>query len=77
MNWPALLWSVALSGCGLVSLRMTRSRRHRRLGWYIGLVDEVLWCLYATLTEQYGFWLSALAYAAVYASNLKHEDVHS
>ena len=35
-------------------------------GWFVLLFNEVLWIAYALITNQYGFILSAIAYAIVY-----------
>lgn len=63
------LWSVALASFGLLGLYL--AGRRSRWGWALGLVDEALWIVYAVLTHQWAFCLSALAYGWVYARNLR------
>ena len=41
-------------------------------GWFVLLFNETLWIGYAIVTKQYGFILSALAYAAVYIKSYIH-----
>ena len=41
-------------------------------GWFVLLFNECLWIVYAIATEQYGFILAALAYAAVYVRSYVH-----
>jgi nicotinamide riboside transporter PnuC len=41
-------------------------------GWFVLLFNECLWIVYAITTEQYGFILAALAYAAVYIRSYVH-----
>lgn len=60
-------WSWLLAAVGIAGLWLAGS--NNRFGWAIGLVAQALWIVYALNTEQYGFILSALAYAAVYARN--------
>jgi hypothetical protein len=36
------------------------------------LFNEVVWVAYAIITEQYGFIVSAIAYAAVYIRSYLH-----
>lgn len=38
-------------------------------GWFIGLAAQILWFIFAIVTTQYGFILSALAYGTVYGRN--------
>lgn len=41
-------------------------------GWNVLLFNETLWIAYAITTKQYGFIVSALAYAAVYIRSYVH-----
>src|SRR6266540_4596118 len=71
------LWSVALSGLGLVGLGLAGRRSY--WGWVLGLVDEALWVAYAIHSRQWAFCVSALAYSWVYACNLRawRRDAHA
>lgn len=46
--------------------------RKDKWGWFVLLFNECLWIAYALATKQYGFILSALAYAAVYIRSYIH-----
>lgn len=60
-------WSWLLGILGVTGLWI--AGRQVWWGWLINLSNEVLWVIYAIVTEQYGFILMALAYAIVYARN--------
>ena len=62
-------WSVLLASFGVVGLYL--AGRRSWWGWALGLVDEALWIVYAVLTRQWAFCLSALAYGWVYSRNLR------
>jgi hypothetical protein len=62
-------WSVVLAGFGLIGLYL--AGRNSYWGWALGLVDEVLWTIYAITTRQWAFCLSAMAYGWVYSRNLR------
>jgi nicotinamide riboside transporter PnuC len=62
-----LVWSLVLALFGLVGLIL--AGRQLKVGWLIGAFAQVLWLVYALLTGQYGFILTAVAYAAVYLQN--------
>jgi hypothetical protein len=62
-------WSAPLAGFGLVGLYLAGRRSY--WGWVVGLLDEVLWIVYAVNTRQWPFCLSALAYGWVYGRNLR------
>lgn len=71
MGWS--VGSIVLAGTGLVSLWLSGRPCTRRLGWIAGLVDEVLWIVYAVMTTQWAFIISALAYGWVYWKHLERE----
>lgn len=62
-----LVWSFVLSAVGIVGILLAGSKR--KLGWLVGLMVQPLWIVFAVSTEQYGFILNAVIYAAVYARN--------
>jgi hypothetical protein len=41
------------------------------LGWVVGIADELLWIVYAIVTRQWAFIVSATVYAAVCVRNLR------
>lgn len=63
-----LIWSIALAALGIAGLWLAGSGRW--FGWALGLVAQVAWILFALVTGQLGFILSALAYGFVYGRNL-------
>jgi hypothetical protein len=64
---PGLIWSIALAAVGILGIYL--AGRKNLWGWAIGTGAQVLWIVFALVTQQYGFILSALAYGAVYGRN--------
>lgn len=64
-----MIWSLVLAAVGVLGLYL--AGRKSWTGWAIGLGAQVLWAVYAVVTQQYGFLISAAAYAAVYGTNLR------
>lgn len=62
-----LVWSIVLAITGIVGLYLAGSKN--LWGWVISFAAQVLWIIFAMVTGQYGFILSALAYGWVYARN--------
>jgi len=60
------LWSWALAVIGVVGIYFVGKKT--LWGWFVLLFNESLWIVYAVATEQYGFIVSAIAYAVVYVS---------
>lgn len=60
-------WSVLLATVGVVGLYLAGKKN--RWGWFINICAQLLWIVYAFVTDQWGFYLSALAYGAVYTVN--------
>jgi len=60
-------WSWLLTVVGITGLYF--AGRRQAFGWAIGLAAQVLWLAYAIATRQWGFIVSAFAYAAVYGRN--------
>lgn len=54
---------------GLLGLWMAGSKN--KTGWMVGLLAQLLWFLYAVVTQQYGFIVSAIAYGIVYYRNFQ------
>jgi hypothetical protein len=63
-----LVWSITLAAVGVIGIWLAGNRS--RLGWALGLSAQALWVVFAVVTGQYGFILSALAYGFVYGRNL-------
>lgn len=64
--------STVLTTVGLTSLYLTGHDK-RKAGLVLGIIDQFAWTAYATLTGQWAFILSAVAYAWVYNKNLREE----
>lgn len=67
MNTVNLVWSIALSVIGITGIFIAGKKN--MWGWFIGFGAQFLWIIFAVTTKQYGFILSALAYAWVYGWN--------
>ena len=63
-----LVWSIALAIVGIIGIWLAGNRS--RIGWALGLTAQALWVIFALVTSQYGFILSAVAYGFVYGRNL-------
>lgn len=64
------LWSWGLAIIGVAGIYFVG--RKTLWGWFVLLFNEVIWIVYAVVTEQYGFIVSAIAYAAVYIKSYLH-----
>lgn len=62
-------WSYLLTAVGVFGLWLA-GRKDRR-GWMVGIGAQTLWIAYATATQQWGFYISALAYGWVYIKNAR------
>lgn len=63
-----LIWSIALAAVGIAGIWLAGSKRWE--GWALGVLAQVAWIVFALVTGQLGFILSALAYGFVYGRNL-------
>jgi nicotinamide riboside transporter PnuC len=63
-------WSWILAAIGIIGIFFVGKKTV--WGWLILLCNEFIWIAYAINTEQYGFIISALAYAAVYIRSYIH-----
>lgn len=61
------MWSYTLAAVGILGLYL--AGKQRRIGWLVGFGAQALWLAYAVVTNQYGFIVTAIAYAVVYAKN--------
>lgn len=65
------VWSWILTLPALVGLWAAGSGK--RWGWAVAVATQFAWVVYAILTEQYGFILSAIVYSVVFGRNwIKH-----
>ena len=62
-----LIWSVALAATGILGIYMAGSKNV--WGWAVSFGAQSLWIVFALVSGQYGFILSALAYGYVYGRN--------
>lgn len=62
-----LTWSIALAAIGIFGIYLAGSKS--KWGWAVGFFAQVLWFIFAIVTQQYGFILSSVAYGWVYARN--------
>jgi hypothetical protein len=63
--WSWVLAAIGVSGIYFVG-------RKTIWGWLVLLFNEIIWITYAVATQQYGFIVSAIAYAAVYIKSYLH-----
>lgn len=61
------IWSFALAAVGILGLYLAGKKN--AWGWALGFFVQIPWTYYAIITKQYGFIISAVAYATVYAKN--------
>jgi len=66
------LWSWGLMVVGVTGLYLAgRGGRATIAGWVVGAAAQILWFIYAIVTKQYGFLVSAIAYGSIIALNLR------
>lgn len=63
-----MIWSFVLAAVGIAGIYLAGKKS--KWGWALGLAAQVLWLIFAVVTAQYGFILTAVAYGAVYGKNL-------
>lgn len=62
-----LVWSLVLAAVGIYGIYLAGSKNI--WGWAVSFAAQLLWIIFALVTAQYGFILSALVYGWVYARN--------
>lgn len=62
-----MIWSFALAAVGILGIYLAGKKN--KIGWAVGLGAQVLWIIFALVTLQYGFILSAVAYGYIYGRN--------
>lgn len=62
-----MIWSFLLMIVGVAGLYL--AGRDKAIGWLVGMFAQVLWVIYALVTGQYGFLISAVVYGVVYTKN--------
>jgi hypothetical protein len=65
-----MMWSWVLATIGVLGIYFVG--RKTIWGWLVLLANEVIWIAYALTTKQYGFIVSAVAYAIVYVRSFVH-----
>lgn len=63
-----MIWSFVLAIVGIAGIYLAGKKS--KWGWGLGLGAQVLWLIFALVTAQYGFILTAVAYGVVYGKNL-------
>lgn len=63
------LWSYVLTAIGVTGLYIAAKRP--RVGWWFNIGAQLVWITYAVATRQWGFLVSAGAYAFVYVRLLR------
>jgi hypothetical protein len=63
-------WSWVLAAIGVAGIYFVGKKTI--WGWFVLLFNEIIWVAYAIVTQQYGFIVSAVAYAAVYIRSYLH-----
>ncbi len=63
-------WSWILAVIGVAGIYFVGKKT--LWGWFVLLFNEVIWTVYAVVTEQYGFIVSAIAYGVVYIKSYLH-----
>lgn len=61
------LWSWLLAAVGILGIYL--AGRKRAVGWLVGVGAQGLWLAYAVATRQWGFLVTAVAYATIYGKN--------
>jgi hypothetical protein len=64
------IWSWVLAAIGVSGIFFVGQKTI--WGWLVLLANEVLWTVYAVVTQQYGFIFSAVAYGIVYIRSFLH-----
>jgi hypothetical protein len=64
------LWSWVLAVSGVAGIYFVGKKT--LWGWFVLLFNEAIWIIYAVITEQYGFIVSAIAYGVVYIKSYLH-----
>jgi hypothetical protein len=62
-------WSYALAVVGVTGLLI--AARRPRVGWWFNIAAQAAWVAYAVASRQWGFLLTAVAYAVAYARLLR------
>lgn len=65
------LWSWTLSAMGVTVQILAGTAP--RWAWILGFWSQVPWCVFAAVTDQWGFLPSSLIYAAVYVFHWRAE----
>lgn len=63
------LWSYLLAAIGVTGLWIAANQP--RVGWWFNIAAQAVWLAYAVATGQWGFLVTAVAYAVVYVRLLR------
>ena len=63
------VWSYILATVGVTGLWIAATRP--KVGWWFNIAAQAVWLAYAIATRQWGFLVTAVAYAVVYARLLR------
>lgn len=63
------IWSWVLSAIGIVGFYF--AGRKIWWAWYINIANQVIWTVYAIVTEQWGFLVATAFYFAVFIKNAR------
>lgn len=58
------IWSWVLAFVGAGGIYVVGKKK--TYGWYVLMISEMLWTIYAVTTHQYGFLLAVTLYSAAY-----------
>lgn len=67
-----LPWVTTAAGASVMLL--AGKSRTRRWAWYLGVLNQIPWVLYAVLAHAWGFIPGSMLYAGVYVRNVKRGD---
>lgn len=63
------LWGWVLSALGLVGFWLAGKKIW--WAWYVNLLNQLVWALYAILTAQWGFLVGVVFYTFIFAKNAR------
>jgi len=69
-----LIGSSIIPAIGISSIWLIGYGRWRRTGWYLGLLNQIIWIVYASLTAQYGFIVGALIAGSGHVNALRRQE---
>jgi hypothetical protein len=61
------VWSYVVTAIGILGFYL--AGRKIWWAWYVNIFNQILWTMYAVVTQQWGFLLGAVFYTAVFTKN--------